>query len=113
MTPRPVWFPVAYSLVFIHIVTTVPQNYQYYQHWNVPQEGRHVIGKSTSDNLIQKDFFIHEIPMEVFEDEINDQIVLMTERKHRQHTEMDNYLRKLIQELNKLGYEATYKTYRE
>lgn len=65
-----------------------------------------------SNNLVRKDFFILEIPEEAIEDEIEEQVNMMMEKRWKQQIALDRFILKLYEEFQKREREGNLNAYR-
>lgn len=65
-----------------------------------------------SNNLVRKDFFILEIPEEAIEDEFQEQMNMMMEKRWKQQLALDRFVLKLYEEFQKREREGNLNAYR-
>lgn len=61
---------------------------------------------------MRKDFFILEIPEEAIEDEIEEQMSMMMEKRWKQQIALDRFVLKLYEEFQKREREGNLSSYR-
>ncbi|XP_021708234.1 uncharacterized protein LOC110678914 [Aedes aegypti] len=91
--------PLLLLMVFVPIVYSYPQNVDFGR--------KDVTSEPVSNNVVRKDFFILEIPEEAIEDEIEEQMIVMMERRAKQQLALDGFILKLYEEFKKREQEGT------
>lgn len=118
------------GLFFLKLVELYPQGFPIYYHQQSDQF-RSVRGElewvtfrsfennreffyigAPSENVVRKDFYIHEIPQEVLQDDIQEEMRLVMQRKAREQFELDRFVLKMYEEFRKRERDGTLSKFR-
>ncbi|XP_029730807.2 uncharacterized protein LOC115267740 [Aedes albopictus] len=103
-----VWVQFVLCLVFAQLGHLYPQNGSF-----VRRDVREYYSEPINNNVVRKDFFILEVPEEAIEDEIEEHMAVMMERRAKQQLALDRFILKLYEEFRKREREGTLNTYRQ
>ncbi|XP_039432841.1 uncharacterized protein LOC120415383 [Culex pipiens pallens] len=105
-----VWLWLTCGLCFLKLVELRPQGFPFY--YNQQRDPFRTVRESPSENVVRKDFYIHEIPEEVLQDEVQDEMKFVMQRRQREQFELDRFVLKMYEEFRKRERDGTLSKFR-
>ncbi|XP_062556537.1 uncharacterized protein LOC134221355 [Armigeres subalbatus] len=103
-----VFFSLVFCLAFAQLAHMYPQNADYGR-----RGVREYASEPLSNNVVRKDIFVLEIPEAAIEDEIEEQMAVMMERRAKQQLALDRFVLKLYEEFRRREQEGTLNVHRQ
>lgn len=124
-----VWLWLTCGLCFLKLAELRPQGFPFYYNqqrdqfrtvrgeiellsWKQSVYCDRFFIESPSENVVRKDFYIHEIPEEVLQDEVQDEMKFVMQRRQREQFELDRFVLKMYEEFRKRERDGTLSKFR-